>query len=473
MKSSPRSSHATSLGQEARAVGTHTATIFAGQLAVMAFGIVDTVVAGRYSTQALAALSVGASIYISVYVSLLGVAQALLPIYAEHRGAGRLPAVGAAARQAFYLSLALALVGVSALAFPGPLLRWAEVPSSMLGDVRQYLWVIAAAFVPALWFRMYASLSQALGKPWLVTSIQLLGLVLKVPLSVLLTFGWGPVPELGVVGCAWATLVVNLMMLFAAIALLRHSDAFAAIALWKKLEKPNWPELRSFLRLGLPSGIATMIEVTSFTLMALFVARLGSTASAGHQIASNLAALLFMLPLSMGFAGSARASWHLGAGAPQQAVRTILASFGLLAGVSISLVAIIFIANENIAALYSKDTGVIALAAQLLPWVCLFHLMDATQALASSFLRCYRITVLPVLLYAVSLWGVGLGGGYMLTYQGFSVGAWQWPAVQSPQGFWIAGAVANAVVALSSCALLRLHARWRVRAPNARAGAVL
>jgi multidrug resistance protein, MATE family len=458
-----------SMGHEARLVGTHSATIFAGQLAVMAFGMVDTVVAGRFSKEALAALSVGASIYISVYVSLLGVAQALLPIYAEHRGAGRLHAVGAAARQAFYLSLALALVGFGVLAFPGPLLRWAEVPSSMQSDVRQYLWVIAAALLPAIWFRMYASLSQALGKPWLVTSIQFMGLAVKVPLSVLLTFGWGPVPALGVVGCAWATLAVNALMTLGAVVALRYSEAFGAIALWRRLEKPDWPQLRLFLRLGLPSGVATMIEVTSFTLMALFVARLGVAASAGHQIASNITALLYMLPLSMGFAASARASWHLGAGTPKQAARTILASFWLLAGVSISFSAIIFIANKEIAGLYSKDADVIASAASLLPWVCLFHLMDATQALASSFLRCYRITVLPVVIYALSLWGLGLGGGFVLTYHGVSFGAWHWPALQSPVGFWLAGSAANALVALCFCWLLSWHTRQRVRAPIANA----
>jgi multidrug resistance protein, MATE family len=467
--SQPQTLTHTTVSHEARLVGNHTATIFAGQLAVMAFGIVDTVVAGRFSKEALAALSVGASIYISVYVSLLGVAQALLPIYAEHRGAGRLHAVGAAARQAFYLSLALALVGISLLAFPGPLLRWAEVPSAMLSDVRQYLWVIAAAFMPALWFRMYASLSQALSKPWLVTSIQLLGLAVKVPLSVALTFGWGPVPALGVVGCAWATLVVNALMFIVAVLALRYSDAFKPIALWRRLEKPDWPQLRGFLRLGLPSGIATMIEVTSFTLMALFVARLGAAASAGHQIASNLTALLYMVPLSMGFAASARASWHLGAGQPQHAQRTILASFGLLALVSIALTAIIFIANEFIAALYSTDADVITIAAHLLPWVCLFHLMDATQALTGSFLRSYRVTILPVVIYAVSLWGLGLGGGYVLSYHGLGFCTWTLPALQSPAGFWMAGAAANALVALCFCWLLSWHARQRALAPSAHA----
>jgi multidrug resistance protein, MATE family len=444
---------------EARAIAGHAATILVGQLAVMAFGVVDTLVAGRHSTEALAALSVGASIYISVYVSLLGVVQALLPIYAEHRGAGRQLAVGRAFRQALYLSFVLIVVGVVALLFPGPLLRWAKVPDALLGDVQNYLAVLAIAFAPAIWFRMYANLSQALGKPWLVTTLQLAGLALKIPLSVALTFGWAGLPSLGVVGCAWATLAVNVLIFACALALLRKADVFRAASVWARLERPDWPQIRSFVRLGLPGGLATMFEVTSFTLMAVFIARLGASASASHQIASNLTALLYMLPLSFGLAASARTSWHLGAGHPVQAARTIRLSFGLIAGVSIALSAIIFIANQTLAQLYSTDARVVALAAQLLPWVALYHLMDATQGLAGFLLRCYRVAVLPAFIYAVLLWGLGLGGGYWLSYHGLSFGPVQLTAMQSPSAFWIAATAATGVVALVFVALLAVHAR--------------
>ncbi len=452
--------------REAHLIGGHAATIFAGQLAVMGFGVVDTVVAGRFSKEALAALSVGASIYISVYVSLLGVVQALLPIYAERRGAGRLQAVGAAARQALYLSFALIVVGTGLLVFPGSLLRWAQVPPALVPDVQSYLWILAAAFAPALWFRMYANLSQALSKPLLVTAIQFVGLAIKVPLSIMLTFGWGMVPAMGVVGCAWATLAVNLIMLLCALLIMRRSADFQAIGFWQRPEKPDWRQLRSFARLGVPSGAATMIEVTSFTLMALFIARQGATAAASHQIASNVTALLYMLPLSMGLSASARTSWHLGAGNPRGAQSALFASYVLLAIISIALIAIIFVANQSISKLYSNDTSVSILAASLLLWVAVFHLMDALQALAGFLLRCYRVAVLPVLVYALCLWGVGLGGGYVLSYQGLQLGSWHWPAMQSPVAFWAAGALANALVALVLGALLVMHSRSRFQAPT-------
>ncbi|MEG0676442.1 MAG: MATE family efflux transporter, partial [Comamonas sp.] len=69
-----------STSAEIKHIGRHALTVLAGQLAVMAFGTTDTIVAGRYSDSAVAALSVGAAIFISVYASLMGIFQALLPL---------------------------------------------------------------------------------------------------------------------------------------------------------------------------------------------------------------------------------------------------------------------------------------------------------------------------------------------------------------------------------------------------------
>ena len=115
---------------ELRFISRHAGTVLVGQLAVMAFGVTDTIVAGRHSEAGLAALSVATAIYLSVFVGLMGVLQALLPVWAESNGAGRFEEVGRSWRQALYLCAATVVVGMAALLFPGPLLRWAEVPQA-------------------------------------------------------------------------------------------------------------------------------------------------------------------------------------------------------------------------------------------------------------------------------------------------------------------------------------------------------
>jgi MATE family multidrug resistance protein len=112
----------------------------------------------------------------------------------------------------------------------------------------------------------------------------------------------------------------------------------------------------------------------------------------------------------------------------------------------------LFAAKETVAAMYSTSPAIIALASSLLSWVALYHLADSAQAVCAFLLRCYRITLAPLILYGLLLWGLGLYGGYWLTYKGF---AGQLPST-TPVSFWLAGSLALMCVALSFLALL-----WR------------
>ncbi|PJI98063.1 MATE family multidrug resistance protein [Acidovorax sp. 69] len=435
---------------ERTTITRHALTVLAGQLAVMAFGVTDTIVAGRYGESSLAALSVGSAIFISVYVALIGVLQALLPVWAEQRGARETEGLGRSLRQALYLCGAASLVGMAILLSPAPILRWTEVPAALRADVENYLAVLALALPPALLFRIYSTLNQALGKPLLVTWLQVGSLFIKLPLSVWFTFGGGGLPAQGVVGCAWATLVVNCSMLAVALWLLRTQDLYEPLGLWRRMEPPHWPTIAGFARLGIPAGLAVMVEVTSFTLMALFIARQGTTASATHQIAANLAAVLYMVPLSLAIATSARVSYWLGAGNPKQARKVVFIGFRLSALMGIALAAILFIAKDHLGSVYSTNSSVVAMTGGVLVWVAMYHAADALQTLCVFVLRCYRITLAPLAVYCTLLWGAGLGGGYWLAYTGNG----PWAGVPSPTPFWAASAAALVVTAALFVAML-------------------
>ena len=438
---------------ELSTISRHAATVLTGQLAVMAFGVTDTIVAGRYGEASLAALSVGSAIFISVYVALIGVLQALLPVWAELRGAQQPEAIGRSVRQALYLCAAASAVGMALLLSPGPVLRWTEVPPALRAEVGRYLAVLALALPPALLFRIYSTLNQALGRPQLVTWLQVGSLFIKLPLSIWFTFGGLGLPAQGVVGCAWATFVVNCSMLAVAVWLLRTQDTYAPLNLWHRMEPPHGPTIGGFARLGVPAGLAVMVEVTSFTLMALFIARQGTTASAAHQIASNLAAVLYMVPLSLAIATSARTSYWLGAGEPARARQVVVLGTKLAALAAVTLSATLFIARHHVGSIYTSNAAVVAMAGGVLAWVAAYHLADALQTLCVFVLRCYRITVAPLLVYCVLLWGAGLGGGYLWAYH--APPAWA-VAPSSPMPFWAASAAA-----LAATAALFVGMLWR------------
>lgn len=437
---------------ELRIIARHAGTVLVGQLAVMSFGIADTLIAGRYSPQALAVLALASSIYISIYVALNGLLQALLPVWAELQGGGRQAEVGRSVRQALYIAGGAAWLGICGLWFPDLWLSATDVPPELWPDVRAYLRILAVALVPSLLFRLYGTLNQSLGLPRLVTWLQAGALVVKVPLSYALTFGGAGFAGMGVVGCAWATLAVNALMMLAGLWLLRTQDIYKPYHLWRQPEKPDWSVIRRFLALGVPAGLSIMVEVTSFTLMALFIARLGAVALASHQIAASLAALLYMVPLALGIASSARTGFWLGAGQAHQARRAAAMGIGLAIGAALLGAGVLFMGRETLAQAFSKDPDVVQAAKAWLAWVALYHLADAVQAVCAYLLRCYRITLMPLLIYTALLWGMGLYGGYLLAYQGVDWAGW--PMRPSVDTFWMTSTAALALVSVLFAAMV-------------------
>jgi len=146
-------------------------------------------------------------------------------------------------------------------------------------------------------------------------------------------------------------------------------------------------------------------------------------------------------------------SFWLGAGRPDQARHVVFIGFVLTAFFAIAFAAIIYIASPTLAGWYSASPAVIAMASGLLSWVAGYHVADAMQALCAFLLRCYRITMVPLALYGVLLWGLGLYGGYQLAYVGL-VGR---PATQVAGSFWAASTVAIGLVASALLGLL-VHA---------------
>ena len=434
---------------ERKTILKHAGTVLVGQLAVVAFGVTDTIIAGRYDAQALAVLSVSSAIYVTVYVTLLGVIQALLPMFAELYGGKKFSAVGKLLRQSMYVWAILSVFGALVLLSPYFLLQSTQVPVSVQADAQSYLGILAAALPAALFFRLYSSLNQSIGKPRLVTWIQVVALICKVPLSILFTFGTSDINGMGIAGCALATVIVSYVMCLIALTLLWKSDIYDRFDIWKPMDKPDAEKLKQMAKLGIPNGLSVLVEVTSFTLMALFIARQGTTATASHQIAANMTALLYMIPLSFSIA-SARLSYWIGAANYQNMRSVLVIGFQLIAIEALAMAALLFAFSEEIAMVYAKDNQVAIISAQLLVLVGFYHIGDALQTLCFFVLRSFKVTFLPMMVYGSMLWGIGLTGGYLLAYEG--VGSIS--ATQSPAAFWLMSVVALGLVCIGLMLLI-------------------
>ncbi len=434
--------------------------VLVGQLSVLAFATIDTMLVARASAADLAALAVGGAIYITVFIGFMGVLMALMPIAGQLHGAGRPAEAGRETHQAVWLALALSALGCTLLAFPAPFLALAGAGPEVAAKVRAYLLGLAFALPAALLFTVFRALNNAVSRPKAVMVLQLGGLAVKAPLSAALVFGLGGLPALGVAGCGIATaLAMWAQVLLAAWVL--HRDAFYApfALLGRGLDRPRRAALAGQLRLGLPMGASIMVEVTGFSFMALFISRLGTTPVAGHQIAANLVSLLFMLPLAIGNATSTLVAQRIGAGDAPDARR--LGWHGLVLGCGLAALvgAAVFATREQVLGLYTGNAAVVAAALPLLAWVAVFHVADAAQIIAAFVLRAYKVATVPLLIYVAAMWGVGLGGGCVLAFDllGFVP-----PALQGARGFWLASTTGLVLAGVAlTLELLRVMRRDR------------
>jgi MATE family multidrug resistance protein len=414
--------------------------VLIAQVAVMANGVIDTLMAGRLSSIDLAAVGIGASIYAIVFVTAMGVLLALTPVVAHHYGARRFAEIGADVRQCAWLALALSVIAFAALKHPDPLLQFSRLTPEVEMKVRAYLDGVAWAVPGLLFFRVFFGFTAGIGRPRPVMAFNLLGLALKAPLNWVFMYGHFGFPALGGAGCGWASAVI--MWAIATLAWLwcRRDAEYAPYGVFARFDPPYPAALREFLALGLPMGATFLVDVTAFTFMALFIARLGPAISAAHQIAANVAVFVFMVPMALGSAAGVLVGQAQGACDSRRSRHAGLLGLAVAFTVAAILGTTIYLGAGPLARAYTADPQVAATAATLLSIVAFYHLADAVQAVMAQVLRGYKRATAPMVIYAVALWGVGLGGGYLLGLTD------AFGAARGAAGFWIAG-TASLVVA--------------------------
>lgn len=417
---------------EWKTLGALGGPILVAQLAQTANGVIDTVMAGHYSAQDLAAVGIGTSLWTPLLLLFIGTLSALQPTISGQRGAGRLDRIMPTAWQGLYIGSVCALIMILLLTNVEPVLRWLQLEQSTgeitQGYLRGFCWGIPALLLMA----SLRGLTDGLGHTRVIMAFALLSALVNLPLNYIFIYGKLGVPAMGGVGCGWATALANTITAVALLTYLhksRHYQRFHLLAQWTP---PRWRDIGALLQLGVPIGITIFVEVSMFSVIALFLAPLGSQVVAGHQIVLNVTSLFFMLPLSLGMALTLRVSFLLGAGAPEDARLVARSTLFLGLGIAFIYAPIIFWGRGFITSLYTSDPSVQAIATHLLMFAAIFQLADVLQITAIGALRGYRDTRVPLGIMLVAFWGLCLPLGYVLTFTD-----WLVPAMGA-SGFWMA-----------------------------------
>lgn len=389
--------------------------ILIAQAAQVGVGVVDTVMAGHASANDLAGVALGSNVFTTLYITLLGVMAALQPIVAQSYGAGKTTEIGEQGRQGLWFGLFLGVSGMLLLwVVISPLQKQFDMGSYVNKTFGQFVFFISLGMPAAMIHRAFYAFASSLNRPKTIMVVSLIALLLNIPLNYVFVYGKFGLPALGGAGCGLASAIC---FWFNAIVLgiyIYRQRFFAPFALFARFEWPKWRALWAVLMLGIPIGLSFFLEVSLFTFISLLIARFGVTHVASQQVVINITSLIYMIPQSIGIALAVCVGQAVGA---QNWLRARFISgvgliMGLIGACGTGLMLLTF--RHFWVSLYTKDQNVIILGGTLLIFAAIFQLSDATQTIASYALRGFKLTKVPMLIHAITFWGLGLGIGCLL-----------------------------------------------------------
>ncbi len=418
-----------------RSLAKLSGPIFVANMAIMGSAIIDTVMAGNLGAEHLAVVALGGATAVMVMFGLVGVLQGLSPVAGHHYGAGKLRLIGFELIQSLWLAFFLAITSILLLRQTDIWIDFGGAKGNVALMTADYLkscsWGIAAAVLS----RAFVAVNAAVSRPRVTMYVSLISLALKAPMNLVFMYGWLGFPAMGGAGAGLA-MSFNCILSLIAYVVIFQKDKFYDPMRPEKFYAPDFKALWAQLKLGIPIGLSMFFEVSSFTLMAIFISRIGTTDVAAHQIVSNLTATLYQIPLSIAIAVCVLVSQSLGARCAATARIVTLRGLKVALCIACCSVTLLVFFNREILSLYTHDEAVLALAASLLIFGMIYHTADAAQTVSNFALRGYRVTLAPMIIYGVMLWAVGLGVGSWLAFDGGPAGA-----PMGAVGFWMAMSV--------------------------------
>ena len=400
------------------------------QVATNAMAFVDTAMAGQASTRDLAAIAVGSSLWIPAGLLLRGILMMLTPVVAHHRGASNNKGIVQDLGQTLWIALLCALVLIVYLNHSEHILTFMKVDPDVVPTGAGYLKALTFGVPGIALFYTLNSFLEGMGDTRAPMVVSLIGLLVNIPINYLLIYGKFGFPEMGAIGCGWATgLVYWLMsMIMAAYINLRHR--YQGYVQPKQM-MPVAARMAELFKLGLPIGINVFVTGSIFAVIALLIGKLGANNIASAQIALNFSSMTYMIPLSLSFGITIRVGHALGQKNEQDATLRSFTGILLTGAIAIVSSTLLVLFSEQIIRLYTTEPTIAQGAAGLLVFTAIYQFSDAIQAATNGALRGYKDTRVPMVLSCLAYWGIALPVGYTVAMTDLLV-----PAM-GVKGFWI------------------------------------
>lgn len=405
------------LFHEGRATLRLAFPLIIGQLSQMLVGLTDTLMIGKLGVVPLAAATFANSILYLPLMFGIGMTMAVSIRVSQARGAEDQQMAREALRNGLFIAF---VVGLSTLALALGLIPFLHLfgqEAEVTAAADRYFLLVAISMIPAIGTMAVKNHADAMNHPWPAFWILLAGVALNVLLNWIFIWGkWGA-PALGLEGAGLATLLARIASLAGLVFWCRRSPAIREWVPHHWFKRPHGPSIRSLVKVGLPTSLQLLAEVSAFVMATMIIGTIGKESLAAHQVAITCAATVFMVPLGLSMALTVRVGEAWGA-QQQERLRAIIVS-GWLFGSFITLfTASAFLTfPREIAGWFIDDPETLAVATALLVVSAAFQFSDALQILSMGALRGLDDVTVPAWLAVFAYWIVSLPVGSWFAFE--------------------------------------------------------
>ena len=383
----------------------------------MSMGLVDTLMVGPLGPAAIGATGMGSGVFTAIVIFGMGLMLGLDALVSRAAGAGRPDECVRWLHQGVVLALCVApFVMLLTWGAFATIDAWGLNPQirALAGP---YLQVIALGALPLLLYAAFRRYLQGIHVVRPIMFALVSANLVNAVANAILIYGRFGAPALGVTGSAWATCIARAYMaVFLYVAIRREHRRRGAA-------HPRVPfafdsaRMRRLIALGAPAASQITLEVGVFALATALAARLDSVSSASHQIALNIASVVFMVPLGLSSAGAVRVGHAVGARDIHRARRAGWTALALGGVVMTVLGLVLFLFPVPMLSAFTTDARVLDIGTRLLAIAAAFQLFDGTQAVATGVLRGLGDTRTPMVMNVIGHWLLGLPVGYALCFR--------------------------------------------------------
>lgn len=429
----------------------------AGQLTTQ---FADTAMVGNYGGDdpvPLAAVSIGSSLFLLIYLAAMGLALAITPIVGEHYARGDRHEVGKLAANGMLYCFVVGVVAtIAALAlrpFIGVLQQWMTSAEGDVAAVTEmalpYYDMLIVSIIPLMMFLAVKQFLEGIGNTKVAMWITLAGNALNILLNWVFIFGkWGVEP-MGAQGAGLATLLSRVAQMCIIVGYFFFSRRLRIYRTFFERRAIKMRYMYRIFEVGYPISFQMVLESAAFILSSILALSFGAVAAGAMQVAFSIANIAWMITVAIGSASTIVISHIYGTRQRSELRPTIYATYHL-GLIWATLMAILFVAlRVHIASLFTDSEPTIILTAELMLLIAIYQFSDSVQGLSISMLRGLQDVriIMPIVLISYLVLNIPIG--CLLAYK-LDMGCH--------------GLVVGLIVGLSSAALLtalRLTRRLR------------